>query len=547
MIYLVSNNLSLFEEDCYERISLAAAVNLVNSWECIQFDVETGGRNPHLVPLLCAQFGNKKENIQIVVDCQDNNNILAFKDPLENKEVIGHNIKFDLQFLYNYSIVPLKVYDTMIAEQVLYLGYPVYGKPGGISYALKALGERYLGIDIDKSTRGEIIWRGLDSKVILYAAGDVKYLEDIKELQEKEAIKKDCIKAIQLENRFVPVTAYLEWCGIKLDQEKWKTKMQNDLINLETSKKALDSFIENLVSKDSTANNMWAEEEFCIQETVSSGQTISHLIPKGAIIVPNSGHSFYNDHDCTRFDYVRIKRKFPFCEINLQGDLFTGFDSSPHCIINWSSSRQVIQVAKFLGFNTVIQDKKTGEDKESVLEKELSNQRGINDEFLDLYFKYQEYSKLVSSFGQGHLNAVNPKTGRIHTTYKQLGAASGRMSCGSSQSDSDLAKFKKLKDSDCKYPNIQQLPHDEQTRSCFVAENGNLWVSCDYSAKQKTILYIILFIMYQGASIYNVNMINGTSLRKLLEKNALNSRKAILPLTLSQAFLNDLERKVQRL
>ena len=93
------------------------------------------------------------------------------------------------------------------------------------------------------------------------------------------------------------------------------------------------------------------------------------------------------------------------------------------------------------------------------------------------------------------MNAVNPKTGRIHTTYKQLGAASGRMSCGSSQSDSDLAKFKKLKDSDCKYPNIQQLPHDEQTRSCFVAESGNLWVSCDYSAKQKIILYII-FIMY---------------------------------------------------
>ena len=79
MIYLVSNNLSLFEEDCYERISLAAAVNLVNSWECIQFHVETGGRNPHLVPLLCAQFVNKKEDTQIVVDCQNNNNILAFK------------------------------------------------------------------------------------------------------------------------------------------------------------------------------------------------------------------------------------------------------------------------------------------------------------------------------------------------------------------------------------------------------------------------------------------------------------------------------------
>ena len=30
-----------------------------------------------------------------------------------------------------------------------------------------------------------------------------------------------------------------------------------------------------------------------------------------------------------------------------------------------------------------VQDKKTGEDKESVLEKHLKSQKGINDEFLD--------------------------------------------------------------------------------------------------------------------------------------------------------------------
>ena len=171
-----------------------------------------------------------------------------------------------------------------------------------------------------------------------------------------------------------------------------------------------------------------------------------------------------------------------FTYVNTQGDLFDGFDLTPKVNINWSSSKQVVEVAKILGFNTTTQDKKTGEDKDSVLEKYLKTQEGINDEFLDLYFKYQEYAKVVSTFGQPQLNMINPKTGRCHTVYKQLGAASGRMSCGSQQPNEDLAKVKKIPAKECTYCNFQQLPADDVTRSCFVAEKGNLFCSCDYSA-----------------------------------------------------------------
>jgi len=138
--------------------------------------------------------------------------------------------------------------------------------------------------------------------------------------------------------------------------------------------------------------------------------------------------------------------------VDKQGDLFTGFDLTPKCTVNWSSSQQVVKVAKDLGFDTHVKDKKTGEDKESVLEKHLKSQKGICDEFLKLYFDYQEHFKVVTSFGQGHLNAVNPKTNRIHTVYRQLGAASGRMSCGSQQPNTDLAKIKQVRPSECTYP-----------------------------------------------------------------------------------------------
>lgn len=403
-------------------------------------------RDSHLCKLLCAQLGNFEGTDQIVIDCTTID-IMLYKEVLETHYLICHNGKFDLQFLYNYKIIPRLIYDTMIVEQFLYLGYPKKGEYGGIGFSLKDVAERRLGINIDKTVRGEILWRGLDLRVIRYAAGDVVYLGPIMKDQRKDLIKiPNSLVGAKLECDVVPAMAYLEWCGIKLDVEKWKAKMQKDKEHLALSEEALNTFVE--------------------------------TNPK-------------------------LKK---FTKVNLQGDLFSGFDTKPHCIIKWSSSQQVIRVAKALGFNTQTKDKKTGEDKDSVLKKVLSPQKGICDEFLRLYFGqgeeddedyfpgYQGSAKVVSSFGQGHINAINPITGRIHTEYRQIGAASGRMSSGNSKSsNTDLAKLKGLPPSKCTYPNMQQLPKNAVTRGCFISEKDNLFCSCDYSAMEARI----------GAEVYN--------------------------------------------
>ena len=431
MIYFVTNQKPLFPSADYICISPELSLQKMQSWNLIQCDTETSGRDSHLCKLLCIQFGNDKADERIVVDCTTVD-VRIYKKLLESKRIIFQNGKFDIQFLYNYGIVPLKVYDTMIVEQLMYLGYP----SGQVSFSLKEIALRRLHINIDKTVRGEIAWRGLDDEVIKYAAGDVTYLEQIMQSQLKDLKERELMKAAEIECDFVPAIAYLEWCGIHLDQEKWKAKMEKDQQNLKESINALNDFV--------TSNPEYKQ-----------------------------------------FTYV-----------DKQGDLFTGFDLAPKCLIQWSSSAQVVKFARFLGFDTKVQDKKTGEDKESVMEKHLKKQKGINDEFLKLYFGkgdpgdpdyYPGYSgsfKVCTSFGQGHLNAINPKTGRIHTVYKQLGAASGRMSCGSQQPNTDLAKENRISPKDCTYPNMQQLPHDEETRACFTSTEGNLWVSCDYSAQE---------------------------------------------------------------
>lgn len=435
-IYLVTKQQQLFESDLYKVITELDALEMMKDWNLVQFDSETNGIDAHLCDFLCVQFGNDKADARIVVDTSTID-VRLFKQVLESKRVIGHNLKFDLQFLYNYGIIPVKVYDTMIVEQVLYLGYP----SGVKSYALKAVAWERLHIDIDKTVRGEIIWRGLDADVIMYAAGDVTYLEKIMQSQIAECKRKECIKAAQLECDAVPAMAYLEWCGIMLSPTKWKAKMANDEVLLKERKEALDRYI--------------------IEKSENNNPQISLPFKEFVFVDP-------------------------------QGDLFSGFDLTPKCLINWDSSPQVIKVAKKLGFDTTVQDKKTGEDKDSVLEKTLKTQKGIDDKFLRLYFDYKESSKVVSTYGQGHLNAINPRTGRIHTTFKQIGASSGRMSCGSKQSNFDLAKANKVPPAKCTYPNLQQLPADEPTRSSFVAPEGNLMVSADFSAEESRL----------GADIY---------------------------------------------
>ena len=419
MIYLVTKNTELFDNPEYIIIPLQLAIDLLNKQKTLQFDTETTGVDPHIDKLLTMQFGTYDRQIQIVVDCATINPV-AFKQPLEEKFIIGHNLKFDLQFLYNLNIKPKRVYDTMIVEQLLYLGYP----NSVISYSLKSLCDRYVHYDMDKTIRGQIIWRGLDTEVIKYAAGDVVPLNDIMKAQMLEVNSLDMLEAAKLECAFVRVIAYLEWCGIHLSQEKWLDKMKSDKQNLIKAEKELNDFV------------------------------------------------------------IKTPSLSKYITYDLQGDLFTGFNTDPIININWASSKQVINVAKILGFDTTVKDKKTGEDKESVLEKHLKTQKGINDEFLDLYFKYQEYFKVTTSFGQGHLNSINPITDRIHTVYRQLGAASGRMSCGSQQPNESLAKLKKISKKDCTYPNIQQLPHDEITRACFTAKEGNLLIDCDWSAAE---------------------------------------------------------------
>jgi len=188
----------------------------------IGFDTETTGFDPYIDKLISYQLGNGVH--QFVVDASIHP-IEEVKDILLNKELLIHNAKFDLKFLYHVGIYPEKIWDTYLGECVLSKGDKTVRK------SLEAVVKKYFNYSLTKTTRGKIFREGFSYKVINYCAEDVQYLPDLKASQWRRLNDNNLLNSINLENLFVQALTYIEYSGIKLDVNLWKQKiLQNQLI-----------------------------------------------------------------------------------------------------------------------------------------------------------------------------------------------------------------------------------------------------------------------------------------------------------------------------
>ncbi len=82
--------------------------------------------------------------------------------------------------------------------------------------------------------------------------------------------------------------------------------------------------------------------------------------------------------------------------------------------------------------------------------------------------KYRELQKKLGTYLETYPNFIHEKTGRIHANFLQCRVPTGRLACTN--------------------PNVQQIPHEDEFRSCFVAEQNNTLVIADYSQIELRIL-----------------------------------------------------------
>lgn len=405
----------------------------------VQLDSETRGLDCYTKALLTLQLGCTENQVVFDWTTLTKEEKQELKEYLESDRLfIGHNLMFDLTFLYKQDIWPQHIYDTMIGEQLIHLGYPrilsadlveelgvefpwyeyvdkndkgfPLEKPyWELSYSLKATAKRRIAVDIDKTVRGTIINEGLTEDVVVYAGGDVMWLEKIKDAQQVELEKQDLMKAMLFECEFIKSLAYVKYCGVHLDPVKWQAKMNDDQKELQKALEELNKFVCDLDTQEYIYRYAASKKE---RERIVS-----------------LGFERYPEKD-TKYECWRYRIKGKFAHTNMQLSLFEEYnDVGPKCDINWSSSQQVIKLFELLGIQVKTFDKKTKREKKSIEEKLIAPQEK-DFPIISVFLRYQAAAKVVSTYGQNWLNAINPQTGRIHVELHSIGTDTSRVSSG---------------------------------------------------------------------------------------------------------------------
>ncbi|MFB6214939.1 MAG: DNA polymerase, partial [Candidatus Bipolaricaulia bacterium] len=136
--------------------------------------------------------------------------------------------------------------------------------------------------------------------------------------------------------------------------------------------------------------------------------------------------------------------------------------------LNPNSPKQVRKVLFEKLDLPVIERTKTGPSTNARVLEELSDRHPLPEKIIE----FRELSKLLNTYVDTLPDTINPRTGRIHTSFNQTATATGRLS------SSD--------------PNLQNIPKGSQLgselRKAFVAPEGKKLIGADYSQVELRIL-----------------------------------------------------------
>ncbi|MBS1811612.1 MAG: bifunctional 3'-5' exonuclease/DNA polymerase [Acidobacteria bacterium] len=169
----------------------------------------------------------------------------------------------------------------------------------------------------------------------------------------------------------------------------------------------------------------------------------------------------YLDADCWRAQVAQTKAAYDQAAAKLQKELSAGapqmslFEEATSSI-NLDSPTQIREALGRLGIKV-----------ESTSEWRLHN-LAREHPVIALLLDYRGLSKSLSAYGLSLLDHINPVTGRIHASFRQIGSPTGRMGCTS--------------------PSLHQIPHEKHYRQCFRAPAGRKLVVADFSQIEMRIL-----------------------------------------------------------
>ena len=459
---------------------LAMFKDFLGKASIIILDFETNGLDPHVnKPILCLI---KVGDARVAIDSHNVSKafftaiIHAIKD--SGLRVVGHNIKFDIKFAYTNTIgnvLLTYVYDTMVAEQRLY-------QKLGLRAGLDFVNARYRNVevdDMDKTIRMEFVgadpeYFKLELRHLDYGLGDVDYLEEIKLVQDKRTYKNNLYGLIyKIEMPLIPILALAEVTGFEFDLQKWNDIAQRNLDRKLIVEQELDVIFRKL--REETEHTQ-EERLRCIGGKFDHKRVLSPLYKEFELDgTPKAIDLFGNKS--TRKAVTGRKSKINFYPLD----------------INYGSDAQVIAIFGHLKESTMTkqgtyeepQFKRNGKvnkefysflTNEDVLVKYMLDfPKSRMNPFIEKLLEQRKLNTRINNFGVKYESKLNKVTGRLHTTYRQAFAATGRLQSGGGDLEPDK-------------PNFQNIPADKEMRSCFIARKGRKIITADYSGAELVVM-----------------------------------------------------------
>lgn len=322
MRYIVTKNKSFFEKiGDYNYIDIEDIV-LPN---VLGVDTETTDLYPRLGDIFAIQVGTGGDSY--LFDLQTENDGFKVHEvaPLlegDDKWLIFHNAKFDLQFFYKYGFYFKNIIDTLASSKLLY-----NGKDGIYNHGFAYVMERELGAKYDKSQQSDINVVKLKTKEsITYCFDDVDKLILLAKTLIKKLRAAGMMETAQLHWENTKAVAYMEYCGIPLSEKRWKEKIQQDIIDKEKARVEVVNYIyDNLSDFREMQLDMFSQEKKLNINLSSPKQMLNVFKALGVNIINDKGK------ESTKMDLLKMSgHEFI--------DIWEGFQEASHAVTTFGQN-----------------------------------------------------------------------------------------------------------------------------------------------------------------------------------------------------------------
>ncbi len=297
-----------------------------------------------------------------------------------------------------------------------------------------------------------------------FAAGSTLTLENFRELFESANIPK-----VVHDSKSARVALALH--GIELQRGDWDTMLMSYLVQPNRSNHQFEEIVFSLLEKQAVDDpgQRAAETRDLFESLLPRLQEMQLESVYRDIELPLSEVLATMETHGIRIDTQLLERMSEDFEGQIQRLVGHAYELAG-CEFNINSPKQLGEILfERLNLPAPKKLKKSGQYSTSV---EILEFLAEQYELPRLMLEYRQIAKLKSGYVDALPKLVNPKTGRVHTSFNQTVAATGRLSSSN--------------------PNLQNIPIRTELgtkiRSAFIPEDGWLLLAADYSQIELRVL-----------------------------------------------------------